>query len=59
MERKARLVGFGAPTRRAVDVTAHDAFMEALADLEADVAREEPGLERGIWCTWTVRPRLP
>jgi hypothetical protein len=47
-EHKARLMGLEAPTRRAVDVTPHDAFMEALADLA-----------RGIWCTWNVRARLP
>ena len=64
-ERKARLMGVEAPTPRAVDVITHDAFMEAIADLEADVARTEaeregarsgdsPGCqlhgERGCWC---------
>jgi len=34
-------MGVDAPTPRAVDVITHDAFMEAIADLEADVARTE------------------
>src|SRR5665213_281713 len=34
-ERKARLMGLDAPTQRAVDVITHDAFMEAMAALEA------------------------
>ena len=37
-ERKARLMGLDAPARRAVDVITHDMFMEAIADLEAEVA---------------------
>ena len=32
------------PPRRAVDVITHDVFMRALADLEADVARQEAKL---------------
>jgi hypothetical protein len=44
-EPKARLMGLDAPTRRAVDVITHDVFMDALADLEADVARREAELE--------------
>ena len=44
-ERKARLVGLDAPTRRAADVITHDAFMEALGDLEADIARMEAELD--------------
>jgi hypothetical protein len=47
-ERKARLMGLDAPTKRAVDVITHDAFMEALGDLEADVAHMEGELERGV-----------
>ena len=43
-ERKARLMGLDAPTQRAVDVITHDMFMEAIADLEADVARKEAEL---------------
>jgi hypothetical protein len=43
-ERKARLMGLDAPKRRAVDVITHDAFMEAMAALEADVARKEAEL---------------
>ena len=45
-ERKARLMGLDAPTRRAVDVITHDAFMEMMGDLEADVARMEAELDR-------------
>ena len=40
-ERKARLMGLDAPTQRAVDVITHDAFMGAVADLEAEVAALE------------------
>jgi hypothetical protein len=47
-ERKARLMGLDAPTRRAVDVITHDAFMAMIGDLEADVARMEGELEGGI-----------
>ena len=43
-ERKARRMGLDAPTQRAVDVITHDMFMEAIADLEADVARKEAEL---------------
>jgi len=43
-ERKARLMGLDAPARRAVDVITHDVFMEAIAELEADVARKESAL---------------
>jgi hypothetical protein len=43
-ERKARLVGLDAPTRRAVDVITHDMFIEAIADPEADEARVEAEL---------------
>ena len=45
-ERKARLMGLDAPTQRAVDVITHDAFMEMMGDLEADVARMEAELDR-------------
>jgi hypothetical protein len=45
-ERKARLMGLDAPTRRAVDGITHDVLMGAIAELEADVAREEAGLDR-------------
>jgi hypothetical protein len=45
-ERKARLMGLDAPKRRAVDVITHDMFMEAIADLEAEVARMEADPER-------------
>jgi hypothetical protein len=38
-ERKARLMGLDAPTRRAVDEISHEVFMGALAELEA----ESPG----------------
>jgi hypothetical protein len=43
-ERTARLMGLDAPTRRAVDVITHDALMEAIADMEADIARKEAQL---------------
>lgn len=43
-ERKARLMGLDAPTRRAVDVITHDALMQAVANLEADIARKEAEL---------------
>jgi hypothetical protein len=45
-ERKARPMGLDAPTQRAVDVITHDAFMEMMVDLEADVARMEAELDR-------------
>ena len=45
-ERKARLMGLDAPTRRAVDVITHDALMDAVADMEADIARKKAGLAR-------------
>jgi hypothetical protein len=52
-ERKAQLVGLDAPARRAVDVITHDVFMEAIGDLEADIARKEAELARyesdGSW----------
>jgi hypothetical protein len=34
-------MGLDEPTRRAVDVITHDMFMEAIAELEADIARRE------------------
>ena len=34
-------MGLDAPTQRAVDVISHDAFMQAIAEMEADVARME------------------
>ena len=37
-ERKARLMGLDAPTQRAVDVITHDAFIQAIGRLEAEVA---------------------
>jgi hypothetical protein len=37
-------MGLDAPTRRAVDVITHDAFMEMIGDLETDVARKEAEL---------------
>jgi len=40
-ERKARLIGLDAPTQRAVDVISHDAFMQAIGRLEAEVAELE------------------
>lgn len=40
-ERKARLMGLDAPTQRAVDVTTHEAFMQAIGRLEAEVAELE------------------
>ena len=40
-ERKARLIGLDAPTHRAVDVITHDAFMEAIGNLEREVAELE------------------
>lgn len=46
-ERKARLMDLDAPTQRAIDVITHDVFMEALGDLEADVARMEGELNSG------------
>jgi len=45
-ERKARLMGLDAPTRRAVDVITHDALMDAVADMEADIARKKAELAR-------------
>ena len=38
-------MGLDAPTQRAVDVITHDVFMEALAELAADVARMEGELD--------------
>jgi len=46
-EREARLVGLDAPTRRAVDLITHNVFMQALAELEADIARKEAELASG------------
>jgi hypothetical protein len=43
-ERKARLMTLDAPTRRAADAIAHDLFMEAIAEMEAYVARKETEL---------------
>ena len=43
-ERKARPMGLDAPTRRAVDVITHDALMEAIAGVEADIVRKEAQL---------------
>jgi hypothetical protein len=40
----ARLMGLDAPTGRAVDVITHDVFMQAIAELEADVVRKEAEL---------------
>ena len=37
-ERRARLMGLDAPTQRAVDVITHDAFIQAIGRLEAEVA---------------------
>jgi hypothetical protein len=45
-ERKARLMGLDAPTRRAVDVITHDMFMQAIGDLEAEVDRMEAEVGR-------------
>jgi hypothetical protein len=39
-------MGLDAPTRRAVDVITYDAFMGAVAELEANVARKEAELAR-------------
>jgi hypothetical protein len=45
-ERKARLMGLDAPARRPVDVIAHDAFMQAIGNLEREVAElEQQGAE--------------
>jgi len=43
-EREARLMGLDAPPRRAVDLITHDAFMQAIEELEADIARKEAEL---------------
>ncbi len=45
-ERTSRPMGLDAPTRRAVDVITHDVFMEAVAEMEADIARKEAELAR-------------
>ncbi len=45
-ERKARLMGLDAPTRRAVDVITHEVFMAAVAEMEAEIARKEAELAR-------------
>jgi hypothetical protein len=45
-ERKARLSGLDAPRRRAVEVITHDALMDAVADMEADIARKKAQLAR-------------
>ena len=45
-ERKVRLMGLDAPTRRAVDIITHDVIMQAIAELEADIARKEAELAR-------------
>ena len=37
-------MGLDAPARRAVDVITHDMFLEAIAEMEADVARKEAEL---------------
>jgi hypothetical protein len=37
-ERTSRLMGLDAPTRRAVDVITHDVFMEAVVEMEAELA---------------------
>jgi hypothetical protein len=39
-------MGLDAPTRRAVNVITHDAFVEMIGDLEADIARMEGERER-------------
>lgn len=41
MDRRASYLGLDAPTRRVVDVVTHDAFTEAIAALEAEVAELE------------------
>jgi hypothetical protein len=38
MDRRARLLGLDAPQRRVVDVITHDAFAQAMRELEAEVA---------------------
>jgi hypothetical protein len=53
-ERKARPMGLDAPTRRAVDVITHDRFMEAIGDLEADIARSSCGICGAP--TYVIRP---
>jgi hypothetical protein len=45
-ERKSRLIGLDAPTRRAIDIITHDAFMEFIGNLEREVAElEQQGAE--------------
>ncbi len=39
-------MGLDAPARRAEEVITHDAFMQALGEFEADVARKEAALAR-------------
>ena len=46
-ERKARRMGLEAPPRRAVDLITHDVFMQAIQELEADIARKEVELASG------------
>lgn len=46
MDRRARLLGLDAPTRRVVDLVTHDAFAQAMAELEAEIAELEQDADR-------------
>lgn len=41
MDRRAKLLGLDAPTRRIVDVITRDAFSQAMEELEAEIAELE------------------
>jgi hypothetical protein len=41
---RGKLLGLYAPPKRRIDVITHDALMEAIADLEADIARKKAQL---------------
>ena len=47
MERRSRLLGLDAPTRRVVDFITHDAFARAVQELEAEIAELEATGDRG------------
>jgi hypothetical protein len=46
IQERAKILGLYAPPKRRVDVITHDALMDAVADLEADIARQEAELAR-------------
>ena len=46
IQERAKLLGLYAPSKRRVDVITRDALMDAVADLEADIARKKAVLAR-------------